>query len=186
MGLAGMLRRRRHERVGTALYGAAVAAGRQPALYADFGAPDTLDGRFDVIGLHAALIIRRLRTLPDPGGELAQAVFDAMFTDMDVSLRELGVSDLSVGKKVKAMWDAFHGRAGAYEAALAAGNEAGLAEALARNVWRGQAQEGAAARLAAYVLAQDAHLGAQGLDQLRRGEVDFLAAPVGTAQGGQP
>ena len=70
-----------------------------------------------LVGLHAALLIRRLRRDPDPrGAALAQAVFDAMFADMDINLREMGVSDLTVGKRVKRMWEAFHGRAQAYEA----------------------------------------------------------------------
>ena len=71
------------------------AAARAPALYAVLGVPDTLDGRFDMVGLHAFLLIDRLRRDPPPGPELAQAVFDAMFSDMDVTLREMGVGDLT-------------------------------------------------------------------------------------------
>jgi cytochrome b pre-mRNA-processing protein 3 len=149
----GFLRRRRHERTGYELYGAAVAAARAPYYYASLGVPDTLDGRFDLVGLHAFLVIRRLAALPSPGPEVAQAVFDAMFNDMDFNLRELGVSDLAVGRKVKQMWEAFHGRATAYQAALAEG-EAALAEALARNVWRGEPPAGAPAQLARLVAAQ--------------------------------
>ena len=176
-----MLRRRRHERAGFTLYAAAVAAARTPYFYAELGVPDTLDGRFDLVGLHAALLIRRLRGETEPGPTLAQAVFDAMFSDMDIALREMGVGDLSVGKKVKVMWDAFHGRAGAYEAALAAGDGAMLAEALVRNVWRGAAPVGASAnaveRLAAHILRQDRHLASQGLDRLAGGDVVFLEPP---------
>ena len=148
---------RPHERSGFRLYGAAVAAAREPVFYlapevGGFGVPDTLDGRFDLVGLHAFLLIRRLRALPERGPALAQAVFDAMFADMDMNLREMGVGDLSVGKRVRAMWEAFHGRALAYEAPLAAGDAAGLAAALARNVWRGAGPEGAPARLGAVQL----------------------------------
>jgi len=147
----GFLRRRRHERLGFELYGAIVAAAREPFLYRELGVPDTLDGRFDLVGLHAFLVIRRLTALPPPGPDVAQAVFDAMFADMDINLREMGVSDLAVGKRVKAMWEAFHGRATAYAAALEAG-DAALAEALERNVWRGRAPEGdAPLRLAGLV-----------------------------------
>jgi cytochrome b pre-mRNA-processing protein 3 len=147
----GFMRRRRHERLGFELYGAIVAAAREPFFYRDLGVADTLDGRFDLVGLHAFLVIRRLTALPPPGPETAQAVFDAMFADMDINLREMGVSDLTVGKRVKAMWEAFHGRATAYAAALEAGDDA-LAEALVRNVWRGQAPAGGApVRLAAVV-----------------------------------
>jgi len=161
--------------MGLALYGAVVAAAREKALYADLGVPDTLDGRFDLVGLYASLLIRRLRALPEPGPELAQAVFDAMFSEMDVILREMGVGDLSVGRKMKEMWEAFHGRAAAYETALEAGDGAALALALARNVWRGAAPEGAAARLAAVARAQDARLATQGLETLAAGTVRFLS-----------
>lgn len=179
MGLLSLIRDKftgagRHERSGYVLYGHAVAAAREPALYSVLGVPDTLDGRFDMVGLHAALLIRRLRALPEPGAVLAQAVFDAMFSDMDINLREMGVSDLSVGRKVRAMWEAFHGRAFSYEAALAAGDGVALAEALERNVWRGTAPPGAASRLAHLVLAQDAALAGQDLPALAAGQVVFL------------
>ncbi len=159
--------RRRHERTGFILYGAAVAAARLPVLYQALGVPDTLDGRFDCVGVHVALLIRRLRALPAQeagrraaqraGPALAQAVFDAMFSDMDTTLREFGL-DLGVGKRVRAMWEAFHGGALAYDGPLEAGDVGALAEALERNVWRGAAPEGAAVALAEWVMAQDAAL----------------------------
>lgn len=167
---------RRHERAGFTLYGAAVAAARDPAWFADLAVPDTLDGRFDLVSLFAALAIRRLRALPPPGPDLAQAVFDAMFADMDFNLRELGVGDLSIPKRMRAMWEGFHGRALAYEQALAAGDEAGLAGALARNVWRGDAPQGAAARLACAAMRQDAHLATLDLAAARAGRITFLSA----------
>ena len=78
--------------------------------------------------------------MPDTRGPaIAQAVFDAMFADMDINLREMGVSDLRVGKRMRQMWEAFHGRCLAYEAALDAGDQAALATALDRNVWRAEA-----------------------------------------------
>ena len=105
-GFLGLIRRGKHERVGFQLYTSAVTAARDPFLYLDLGAPDTLDGRFDVIGLYAFIVIQRLKREPEPGPAVAQAVFDAMFSDMDINLRELGVSDMSVGKRVRAMWEA--------------------------------------------------------------------------------
>ena len=142
----GLLRRNRHERAGFLLYGTAVVAAREPYLYRSLGVPDTLDGRFDLIGVHAFLVIRRLGQGPAPGPDLAQAVFDAMFADMDINLRELGVGDFGVGKRVRAMWEAFHGRAKVYETALAANDLAELAAALERNVWRGAPAAGAPGR----------------------------------------
>jgi cytochrome b pre-mRNA-processing protein 3 len=179
MGLLGLFTRKPHERAGFALYGVAVAEARQPAFFAELGAPDTLDGRFDLVALHVALVIRRLRRDPDARGPaLAQAVFDAMFADMDVNLREMGVSDLAVGKRVRRMWEAFHGRAAAYEAALDAGDWAALAEALSRNIWRGAAPEGAEAAalsLAGRAMALDAALAGADFAALLRGELAFPA-----------
>ena len=176
MGILAMFRRRPHERAGFELYGAAVGAARSPALFAVLGVPDTVEGRFDLVSLHVGLVIRRLRADADArGAPLAQAVFDAMFADMDQNLREMGVSDLSVGKRVRGMWEAFHGRALAYEAALDSAAPDALAEALARNVWRGEPPAGdVAARLAAVARAQAAHLAGQGIDSMAAGRVAFL------------
>jgi cytochrome b pre-mRNA-processing protein 3 len=168
-------RRARHERPGFQLYGAAVKAARAPYLYTALGVPDTLDGRFDLIGLHAWLVIQRLRFLPEPGPSLAQAVFDAMFSDMDIALREMGVGDLSVGKRVRAMWEAFHGRARAYEEALAQTDPDPLPDVLIRNVWRGTSPpDGAATALARLTRAQHEALSNQAPAALFAGQVQFL------------
>lgn len=171
-----MRRADRHERTGFALYGAAVAAARDPFFYADLGVPDTLDGRFDLISLHAFLVIHRLQDATEPGPALAQAVFDAMFSDMDINLREMGVSDLSIGKRVRAMWEAFHGRSKAYAAALQSDDPGALAAALGRNIWRGAAPGDAPARLARLVRAQAERLAAQPISALAEGHVEFLPA----------
>jgi cytochrome b pre-mRNA-processing protein 3 len=180
MGLfAALFRRRPHERTGFELYGNAVAAARDPWFFGpEVGAPDTLNGRFDLVGLHAALLIRRLRADADPRGPaLAQAVFDAMFADMDINLREMGVGDMVVGKRVKRMWEAFHGRARAYEAALDTADAGSLAAGLQRNVWREEPdaagpREGATA-LAAYALANARQLAAAPFERFVAGEVRF-------------
>jgi len=101
LGLGGLRRANRHERAGIALYGAAVAAAREPWFYLSLGVPDTLDGRFDLIALHAFLLVHRLQDDSAPGPDLAQAVFDAMFSDMDNNLREIGVSDLYIAQNEK-------------------------------------------------------------------------------------
>jgi cytochrome b pre-mRNA-processing protein 3 len=180
MRLVRFWRRDRHERAGFVLYGIAVAAARDPFFYARLGVPDTLDGRFDLVGLHVFLLIRRLRRLPPPGPDLAQAVFDAMFSDMDVNLREMGVGDLSVGKRVRAMWEAFHGRAKAYDAALDASDPAALEAALSRNVWRAAPAPGAAA-LARLAVAQADHLAGQALAAFTAGHADFMPAAEAAA-----
>jgi cytochrome b pre-mRNA-processing protein 3 len=156
----------RHEPAGTALYAAAVAAARDPWLYRVLGVPDTLDGRFDLVALHAFLLIHRLQDAPDPGPALAQAVFDAMFSDMD----------LSVGKLMCAISESFHVRAKFYATAILATDHGALEAALARNVWRGAAPEGAARSLARIVLAQTAHLAGQPMAALGSGAVALLSA----------
>jgi cytochrome b pre-mRNA-processing protein 3 len=168
-------------RPAAALYAAAVAAARTPALFVAGGVPDTVDGRFDSLCLFVLLLIERLRTLPEPGPALAQEVFDAMFRDMDLTLREMGVGDPSMAKRMKAMWNAFHGRAVAYRPALAAEDAAGLAAALGRNVWRGAPPPGAAEALAAQALAQSRHLAGQPLEAFRAGTAGFLPATAPSA-----
>ncbi len=174
-GLRGLRRTDRHETAGVALYAAAVAAARDPWFYQELGVPDTLDGRFDMVALHAFLLIHRLHAA-EPGPALAQAVFDAMFSDMDQNLREIGVSDLSVGKRMRAMWEAFHGRAKVYASAIEAADSAALEAALARNVWRGASPVGAAASLTRVVLAQTVHLAEHPLAALVSGAAHFLPA----------
>ncbi len=175
MGLASLFRRPRFERTGFELYGHAVRAARQPRAYAEWGVPDTAAGRFEMVALHAALLIRRIRAEASAEADaLGQAVFDAMFSDMDVNLREMGIGDLSVGKKVKTLWEGFQGRAESYGAALEAGDMAALAGALARNVWAaGEPPEGGAEALAAHAAAAAAALAGQDLDGFKRGEARF-------------
>ncbi|MEA2788217.1 MAG: cytochrome b pre-mRNA-processing protein 3 [Acetobacteraceae bacterium] len=179
--LTGFLRRHdKHERAAFQLYTVAVATARDPYLYHDLGVPDTLDGRFDAIALHVFLLIHRLNAELDPGPALAQAVFDAMFLDMDVNLREMGVGDMSVGKRNRAMWEAFHGRSAAYSTAW--GDQPALEAAFARNFWRGaDPPAGSVVALVRLALAQSARLAEQRLDALLRGEVGFLA-PKETAR----
>ena len=179
-GFLSLGRKSRIERTGFQLYTTAVAAARDPFLYAGIGVPDTLDGRFDAIGLYVFLLIRRLNREAEPGPTLAQAVFDAMFADMDVNLREMGVGDMSVGKRNRAMWEAFHGRASVYTAAW--DDPAALEAALARNVWRGaEPPSGAAAALGRLARGQDAALAAQSLATLGTGAVSFRPAAEAAA-----
>lgn len=174
MALLGLLRRKPFERAGFGLYAAAVAVARSPGLFSGYGVPDTLDGRFETIALHVSLLVRRLRRDPDPrGAGLAQAVFDAMFADMDINLREMGVGDMSVGKRVRTMWEGFHGRARAYEAAADAEGDEALAEALARNVWGGAPPGDAAARLASYARGVEKVLDARPIGELAAGRLEL-------------
>jgi cytochrome b pre-mRNA-processing protein 3 len=137
MGFFGLGRQREQEAVIDALYAKAVAQARKPAFYAHLSVPDTVDGRFDLLALHMFLLLHRLGGEGPFGKKLAQGLFDLMFDDMDRSLREMGVSDMSVGKRVKEMARALYGRIDAYEPCLK--DEAKLASALIRNLYRGAA-----------------------------------------------
>jgi cytochrome b pre-mRNA-processing protein 3 len=135
-----------------ALYARTVAEARSPELFEACGIPDTMDGRFDALALHASLMIDRLRREPD-GEQLAQDYFDVMFHHLDLTLREIGVQDLGVGRRIKIMAEGLHGRALAYRAALADDDPRALAEALRRNAYGGRspAEERAVARLESLV-----------------------------------
>jgi cytochrome b pre-mRNA-processing protein 3 len=150
-----VFRRRRPpaEEFAAAVYARTAEQARAPALFEACGIPDTLDGRFDSLALHAGLMIDRLRQEPD-GDALAQAYFDAMFRHLDLVLREIGVQDLGVGRRIKIMAEGFQGRALSYRAALAGGGP--LAAVLRRNAYGGRppADEGQVARLEAYVRAE--------------------------------
>ena len=178
--MLGLFGRGRHERVGFEIYTEAVRAARDPYFYAALGVPDTLDGRFDLVGLYACMAIRRLRALPPKGPRLAQAVFDAMFSDMDINLREMGVSDMAIARKVRAMWEAFHGRADAYEAPLLARDAGALASALERNVWRGEPAPGAP-EMAGIALAQMAVLDRLPDADVLAGRITFAAPQAAAA-----
>ncbi|HEY7610898.1 MAG TPA: ubiquinol-cytochrome C chaperone family protein [Alphaproteobacteria bacterium] len=155
-----------------ALYAAAVAQARQPAFYAALGAPDTLEGRFELIVLHVHLLCRRLGGIRQGGAALAQALFDAMFRDMDRNLRELGVGDPSLPRRIRAMIEAYYGRTKAYDAAIVQGREA-LAGAIARNVCNAETPGAEALALADYVLRVARAAEAQPDEALLAGRVDF-------------
>jgi cytochrome b pre-mRNA-processing protein 3 len=123
--------------------------------YRDLGVPDTVNGRFDMLLLHLWLLLRRLRTAAG-GADLAQELFDRFCEDMDDNLREMGIGDQTVPKRMRAFGEAFYGRAKAYDLALNEGGEA-LASAICRNILDGE-NLGQARRLAAYALAVEADL----------------------------
>lgn len=164
---------------GRTLYAAAVAQSRSPALYADAGVPDTVEGRFEMVALHAYLVMRRLKAEDAkqvPGvKDVSQCLLDALFQNMDDSLRELGVGDLVVAKKIRKLAENFYGRIGAYEAAFA-DPEPGdaLAAALGRNIFEsGDAAE--ARKLAGYVQNAERALQSQPAARIAGGIVSFPA-----------
>lgn len=158
------------------LYAALVAQARNPVFYTRFGVADTIDGRFDMLCLHGFLVLDRLKAEGSAADQLGQALVDALFLDLDRSLREMGVGDVSVGKRMKTMAQAFYGRAAAYREALGSGDMAALAAAVARNVFAGSTDaEDASREIAAYVKDSAASLGACDLTALRAGRPAFAA-----------
>jgi cytochrome b pre-mRNA-processing protein 3 len=133
------------------LYGTIVAQARLPAFYQAYGVPDTVNGRLEMIMLHVVLLLRRLEGEAVPLRALGQALFDEFCRDMDESMREMGVGDLAVPKKMRRIGAAFYGRQAAYRAALDASDERPLAAVLQRNVFAGAPEGAAASRLAAYI-----------------------------------
>ncbi len=117
-----------------ALYASIVAAARQPLFYSDWNVPDTPLGRFEMLSLHMFLFQHRLRGETGASRELAQILIDEFFTDVDHSLRELGIGDLGMPKRMKKLARMFYGRTVAYADALERGDRAALAAALARNI----------------------------------------------------
>ncbi|MCJ2011272.1 ubiquinol-cytochrome C chaperone family protein [Methylobacterium sp. J-076] len=136
------------------LHAAIVAASRQPGLYTALQVPDTVEGRFEALCLHVYLVLRRLDRLPPPAADLAQELVDTVFASLDANVRELGVSDVGVGKRMKKIAAAFYGRARSYDAALdaPADGDAALRAALGRNLLAAATATDAAG-LAAYVRA---------------------------------
>jgi cytochrome b pre-mRNA-processing protein 3 len=131
-----------------AIYGTIVTQVREPSFYLDLGVPDTVNGRFDLLVLHLWMVLRRLRCT-EGTGNLSQALFDYFCDDMDANLREMGVGDLAVPKRMQAFGEAFYGRAAAYDVGLEQGTDQ-LAFAICKNVLNGKGMENAR-RLAKYV-----------------------------------
>jgi cytochrome b pre-mRNA-processing protein 3 len=158
------------------LYALIVKQARQPVFYERCGVPDTLGGRFDMLALHAYVVMRRLKEF---GGSnyrrFNQALHDRMFADLDRNLREMGVGDLSVGRRVKELATLFYGRIGAYDAALA-GSAAAVDEALVRNAYADTTPEpGAVAQLGRYLQSAIARSREWSGDDILAGRIAFPA-----------
>jgi cytochrome b pre-mRNA-processing protein 3 len=138
MILARWRARRANRIVIDLIHGEIVAAARAPELFREFAVPDDLDGRFEMVTLHAGLVIRRLRELGASGEAIALDLFDTVFGQVDDALREMAIGDVGVAKRIKAMAEAFYGRNKTYHDALLARDREALAAALARNVYREQ------------------------------------------------
>ncbi len=159
-----LLRPREAVEGGRRLFDVAAAHARQPALYRDAGTPDTYEGRFEVYTLHIVLVLHRLKGQGPRAAEAAQALFDAYVRNLDDALREMGVGDLSVGKKMRKLGEAFYGRVKNYDQAFAALPDAAPLRALiGRTLY---AEGGGPDALAVYALAAMEALRDQPLEQV--------------------
>jgi cytochrome b pre-mRNA-processing protein 3 len=170
---------RARREVAERVYRDLVKQARTPSFYRDLGVPDTPEGRFEMVGLHVALVVRRLRGAGAPGRALTQELVDLLFADVDEGLRHIGIGDLSMGKHVKRLAGYFYARLRALDEALDAVPVAPLAPMLRTNVYHnaspGQHQLTA---LASYLLAADAALRVQPSARVLAGDIAW-ASPEG-------
>ncbi|MFZ0426197.1 MAG: ubiquinol-cytochrome C chaperone family protein [Xanthobacteraceae bacterium] len=156
-----------------ALYGAIVAQARVPAFYTSYKVADTVEGRFDLIVLHLVLLLARLERGEGAERGVGQELFDVFCRDLDANLREMGVGDLAVPKRMRRFGEAFYGRQAAYLAALGAPDQRELEMALARNIFADAEPGQGAIRLARYARTALRQFEAQEEDALLRGDVVF-------------
>ena len=152
------------------LYTNAVEMARNPQFYNKFNVKDDLDGRFDALALCVSLVMRRLKGLGNGGSVLSQQLFDTMFADMDLTLREMGAGDIGVAKRVRVMSEAFAGRLNAYATSLDRDDRDALAAALERNLLRGTGK--ADAELLNFVIDLDRGVQAVADDVMLAGRLD--------------
>ena len=158
------------------LYRKTLEASRNPQLYLRFEVADTLDGRFDMLCLHVGLVMRRLKAASEAqSAAFSQNLFDIFFGDMDLTLREMGVGDLGVAKRVRQMSEAYMGRLTAYSHSLDAGDTEGLAEALARNIGRDEKVSDKEHQCAVFVEKAAEKLEAVPIEALLSAEADIAA-----------
>ncbi len=168
---------RKARRTAKSLYPLVVARAREPVFYESYAVPDTFTGRFDMISLHAGLLVTRAKGDSPDGQRLAQALFDEMFLKMDMSCRQAGIGDLGVPKHMKRMMKAFQGRALHYEQAVAEGRDS-VKDALRRNLYGTvDAPSGPVLdTMADYVAAYHQALKNQTLESIQNG-IQFPALP---------
>ena len=173
-----MFKKSANDELAHKLYVEVVTQARQPAFYTELGVPDTPDGRFDMVLVHAYLLFRRMKDDHDQTNELSQAVFDLMFADMDQNLREMGLGDIGVSHRIKGMIKAFYGRVTVYDEGVAEDGDSRLKEALKRNLYRkSEPTDDQVSRMARYIYEGIDTLSAQENSEILKGLVQFGPAP---------
>jgi cytochrome b pre-mRNA-processing protein 3 len=168
-----LFRRNPRSEIIASLYGTIVAQARAPAFYRDYGVPDTATGRLEMIMLHTVLFLWRLEGEAAPVRALGQALFDHFCRDMDASMREMGVGDLAVPRKMRRIGEAFYGRQAAYRAALTGPDDAPLVAVLQRHLFADPSKGAAPGRLAAYIRETVRRLAEQESEEFARAELSF-------------
>ena len=164
----------KEKKIAHKLYKTIVRQARQPVFYESCGVADTFDGRFDLISLHMILIIRRMKSDIDQSRKLSQALFDYMFDDIDLNLRELGIGDMGVLHRVKKMTKAFYGRLESYDRGLEEKDDAELLAALERNLYRDNDVTDAKLKtMTNYTRSQSLYLDKISIGSLMEGELKF-------------
>lgn len=171
---------RRNQRVVDSLYEQIVATARQQTPYSEWTIPDTPLGRYEMLGLFVFLVLHRLRSEGPQADAIGQELADAFFADVDHSLRELGIGDMGIPKRMKKLARMFYGRAGSYGDAIDADDRAALAAALGRNIMPEQPGWTGAEPMAEYVLEVAGALARQPLERILAGDVSFPLAPATT------
>jgi cytochrome b pre-mRNA-processing protein 3 len=182
---SGLFRPRPATLAGRLLFERAAAQARTPALYRDGAVPDTIEGRFECYALHVDLVLYRLKAQGPQAAEIGQALFDKFLDNLDEGLRDMGVGDLSVGKKMRKLGEAIYGRMKGYDAALdgvlsdsAVARDLAPLAAMIGRVFFGADDAPQAEPLAAYVVASAQALAAQPLDQVLAGDLVWPAFGV--------
>ncbi|WP_375458461.1 ubiquinol-cytochrome C chaperone family protein [uncultured Enterovirga sp.] len=179
----GFAQRATRRRLIEALHHAVVAQSRSPALYGPGLLPDTVEGRFESLTLHVLLLMRRMRTLPPPASDVAQELVDAVFAHLEIALRESGIGDMGVPKRMKKLARAFYDRTLKYEAALEAGDAAALSEELARRLGLDPADMSA---VAGYCLDAERRLAPCDVESILNGRAFLALDAVPASEGPSP
>jgi cytochrome b pre-mRNA-processing protein 3 len=171
--ISRLFRRSKPDATIDALYGMIVAQARSPSFYRDYGVPDTVTGRLDMIVLHVVLVLRAMKDQAGAVTPAGQQLFDRFCQDIDHNFREMGVGDLAVPKKMRRVAEDFYGRSQVYESALGAGDMTALAAAVGRNVFGAPEADVGARRLAAYMRDAVAALGRRQPGPLTAADIEF-------------
>ncbi len=175
--LQRLFRPRAATEAGRALFKALSAQARQPVFYERLGVADTVEGRFELYVLHLTLVLHRLKGQGSQAAETSQATFDTFLRNLDEGLRDMGVGDLSVGKKMRKLGEAVYGRIKGYDRAFAdADPVAALETMVARTIYQDRPDAPSPRPLARYAASAVARLTAQPLDEVLQARLDWPEA----------